>query len=65
MSKTTPIGIFVSMEQYASAYEWCVRTFEPRTVKARQWYVDFQLLYGPEFVFIREQDAALFALKWQ
>lgn len=55
------------MEQCASAYEWCVRTFEPRTVEARQWYVDFRFRprYEPEFVFIREQDAALFALKWQ
>lgn len=58
------MGVTVSDKDYKDAYEWCVRTFEPATIEKRQWYVDFQPLLTPEFVFERDEDAALFMLRW-
>lgn len=58
------MGVSVADDKYAEAYEWCVRTFEPATIEKRRWYVDVQPLLYPEFVFERDQDAALFIMRW-
>lgn len=57
-------GVVVDVANYPAAYDWCLRTFEPATVDGRTWYVDYQPLMDPEFVFQRDSEAELFMLRW-
>jgi len=56
------IGVPVSYDKFHEVYKWCVKTFGDD--HDRRWYMDHQLYYDPEFIFLDEQDAVLFMLRW-
>ena len=58
-----PYGYYITDEKFSEVYQWCVDTFGHD--HDDKWYFEIQPLYAPEFVFIEEKDAAIFALKWQ
>lgn len=56
------IGVFVSNDNFHEAYKWCVEAFGDDNDLS--WYMDHQPYMDPEFVFERDEDAALFMLRW-
>lgn len=56
------MGVTVAEEKVNDAHAWCVETFDHDN--DLRWYVDYQPLLVPEFVFQRDDDAALFMLRW-
>lgn len=56
------MGVCVSNDNFHEAYKWCIATFGHD--HDQSWYMDQQLYYDPEFIFVKDEDAALFMLRW-
>lgn len=56
------MGVCVSNDNFHEAYKWCIATFGHDNDQS--WYIDHQLYYDPEFIFVNDEDAALFMLRW-
>lgn len=56
-------GVCVADDKFDAAYDWCVDTFGHDN--DLRWWTDIEPLYSEEFIFVHEQDATLFILKWR
>lgn len=52
----------IESKNYIDAANWCVDMFGSASLD--RWYTDTQPFFDSEFIFKREEDAALFALRW-
>ena len=56
------IAYSVKSQNFIAAANWCVEMFGE--AKLDRWYTDSQPFFDTEFIFQREEDATLFALRW-